>query len=142
MDHSSQRIFSEKNMCRLMIRRVSTGHVNPSKDLMNYKRGDVVLVIEDTESFGLAIESYRSGRHVIVEMPFVPASTFAHLMDMDEDKVTGGDVDDTIVRRRRAKQFDFGLLTAGEKAALDHTRGKHVMSQARMNAMIKDKPAR
>lgn len=129
-------------MCRLVIRRVSTSHANARKNLMCYKRGDVVLVIEDTESFGVAIESYRSGRHVIVELPFVPASTFMHLMDTDEDEVKGGDVGDKIIRRIRAKQFDFGILTTAEKAALDHPRGKHVMSSTRMNAMVKVKPPR
>lgn len=129
-------------MCRLMIRRVSTSHTSPAKDLMCYKRGDIVLVLEDGESFGSQIEDDVSKRHVIVEVLTILASVLRHLMDEDEDVVLGGDVGEKIIRRRRIKQFNWGLLTAAESAALDHAQGKAVFPLARLNSLIQTKPPR
>lgn len=68
-------------MCELLIRNINNIHPDPEKDLMSYKRGDIVEVRDDGSPYGTA---ELSNRFRILKLPGVPKEEYKNLYQREE----------------------------------------------------------
>ena len=123
-------------MARVLVKLVSVTSLNVAKDLLLYKRGDVVKVVVDGYYFGDKIEGNKNPKFAIIDLPGVPPARLLSLVEMETESTDQED-EVRIVRRRR-QALDLAAMTAGE---LDNLEGEKQieLTEARLTELVEVK---
>ncbi len=122
-------------MARILIKVTDATAKDARRNLLLYKRGDIVKVTEDGYYFGDKIEGNKNPKFVIVDVVGGQASEVSLLVEAVN---VDGDVDSVTMLKRRKRKFNFNNTTVAETIELD-TNKHATMTQIRLNQLIEVK---
>lgn len=115
-------------MAELLIMAKATQSKNPGA----YKRGDVVVVMEDGHKWG---REERPPTFAIVRIPGVPAEKLRDLLEPDQSEVLGADAEPIYKGRRKVR---LAIAELAKQQKQDLMDGKIVeLSQAQIRERMK-----
>lgn len=122
-------------MARVLVKLISaTASLNSLYE--REKRGDVVKVVEDGYYFGDKIEGSRNPKFGIIDLPGVPVARLLSLVEAE----TAGTGDAFRIVRRRVRRLNLGTMTTEERGDLEGAERKVSLSEARLSALVEDRP--
>jgi hypothetical protein len=124
-------------MARLLVKLISATSLNVDKDILLYKRGDVVKVAPDGYYFGNRIEGNRNPKFGIIDLPGVPPARLLSLVEMETEATA--QKDEVRMVRRRLRRVNLNSLTAGELGDLEGSERKVELTEARLTALTEVK---
>jgi len=129
-------------MAELLIKAVDFIHPDPAKDAFAWKRGDVVLAVDDGHTWGSkeSLPPDQGGKFVIIKVPQpIQALEAMGIFDAPRD----GPIADPLATEtgRRTHKMDLDSLPAADRAELA-TQGRLTLAQGKFAAIIKQKPPR
>ncbi len=130
-------------MAELLVKAVNATHANPQKNAVGcYKRGDIVLAMEDGHRWGTKelLAPAKGGVFVIIKIPGVTVDQLQRFVRERWDwMIDAEDEDEALgfVRRRRFR-IDADLLPAGVRSTLN-TTGQYTTTWAQIRQFLRNK---
>ena len=121
-------------MARVLIKTISAISLDPKKDALLYKRGDVVKIAPDGYYFGNKIEK-NNPKFSIIELPGVAVSKLNSLIETE----TTGEGDTLQIIKRRKQKINLEAMTIAEQNGLESKTRSHELTEARLIALTEVK---